>query len=134
LPEKYASTTRPVRARTSGSSPSLRNRSQIGAVWRDCQTIARWIGSPLARSHTTVVSRWLVMPIATTSAAVAFALASTPRAARSWLSQISLGSCSTQPGFGKCWGNSCWSEATTAPSRSKRIARDEVVPWSSAST
>ena len=30
-----------------------------------------------------------------------------PRAARSWLCQISSASCSTQPGFGKCCVNSC---------------------------
>ena len=36
---------------------------------RSCQTIARWIGSPVERSQTTTVSRWLVMPIAATSAA-----------------------------------------------------------------
>jgi hypothetical protein len=33
-------------------------------VIRDCQTIASAIGSPVARSQTIVVSRWLVMPIA----------------------------------------------------------------------
>ena len=29
-----------------------------------CHTSALWIGSPVLRSHTTVVSRWLVMPSA----------------------------------------------------------------------
>ena len=100
----------------------------MGAVWRDCHTMAGWIGLPLLRSHTSAVSRWLVMPMAATSAPAAPAFASAPRPARSWLSQISSGSCSTQPGFGKCWVNSCWSTAATAPSRSKRMAREEVVP------
>ena len=35
---------------------------------RSCQTMALAIGSPVLRSHTTVVSRWLVMPMAATSA------------------------------------------------------------------
>jgi hypothetical protein len=123
-----------VRAETSSASPRARSSSQIGTLWRDCHTIARWIGAPLRRSQTTVVSRWLVIPSAATSAPRAPAFASTPRPARSWLSQISAGSCSTQPGRGKCWANSCWSTATSAPLRSNRIARDEVVPWSSAIT
>ena len=41
VPEKYASSTRPVRARTIGSRPSARRRSQSGAERRHCQTIAR---------------------------------------------------------------------------------------------
>jgi len=32
--------------------------------------MARWIGAPLARSQTTVVSRWLVMPMPAMSVAV----------------------------------------------------------------
>ena len=34
------------------------------AVRRSCQTMALWIGWPVLRSQTTVVSRWLVMPMA----------------------------------------------------------------------
>ena len=34
------------------------------AVRRSCQTMALWIGLPVARSQIMVVSRWLVMPIA----------------------------------------------------------------------
>jgi hypothetical protein len=123
-----------VRARTSSSRPRLRSSSQSGAVWRDCQTIAGWIGRPLERSHTTVVSRWLVMPIAATSAAEARAFASAPCAARSCVATISSGSCSTQPGCRKCCWNSCWSTAATRPEASNRMARDEVVPWSRAIT
>ena len=37
------------------------------AVRRSCQTMALWIGSPVSRSQTTVVSRWLVMPMAAMS-------------------------------------------------------------------
>jgi hypothetical protein len=51
VPEKYASSTSPVRARTSGSRPSARRRSQSGAERRHCQTIARWTGTPVRRSR-----------------------------------------------------------------------------------
>jgi hypothetical protein len=43
--------------------------AQNSAVRRSCQTMALWIGLPVVRSQTTVVSRWLVMPIAAMSAA-----------------------------------------------------------------
>ena len=39
------------------------------AVRRSCQTMARWIGLPVRRSHSTQVSRWLVMPMAAMSPA-----------------------------------------------------------------
>ena len=39
------------------------------AVRRSCQTMALWIGRPVARSQMTVVSRWLVMPSAAISLA-----------------------------------------------------------------
>ena len=57
-------------------------------------------GRPVARSHTIVVSRWFVMPMAATSAPADAA----PRrracaAAVSVVDQISSGSCSTQPGL-----------------------------------
>ena len=55
--------TRPVRARTSASSPRLRRSSQMAAVRRHCQTTASLIARPVARSQTIVVSRWFVMPI-----------------------------------------------------------------------
>ena len=50
----------------SGSWPAALSRAQISAVCRLCQTIARWTGWPVRRSHRTVVSRWFVMPIART--------------------------------------------------------------------
>jgi hypothetical protein len=59
-----------------------------------------WIGSPLRRFHTSVVSRWLVMPIEAMSAACRPAFASASCAVASWVAQISIGSCSTQPGCG----------------------------------
>src|SRR5258708_39614992 len=49
-----------------------------------------------------------------------------------WLAQISAGLCSTQPGFGKIWRNSSWAMLRTFPPWSKTMARELVVPWSSA--
>ena len=46
--------------------------------------------------------------------------------------QISIGSCSTQPGFGKICSCSFCDTDTTRPAWSKIIARVLVVPWSRA--
>ena len=51
------------------------------------------------------------------SPASSFAFASASRAVASWLSQISFGSCSTQPGCGKIWRNSCCASATMRAAR-----------------
>jgi hypothetical protein len=78
-------------------------RRQKSAVRRHCQTIALCTASPLRRSHSTAVSRWLVMPIA----AISEGLHSLRAAGAQGLlteAQIASASCSTQPGFGKCWG------------------------------
>ena len=47
VPEKYGSSSSPVRSRTRRSAPSLRSLAHAGAVRRSCQTMARWIGSPV---------------------------------------------------------------------------------------
>ena len=70
----------------------------------------RWrcaIGSPVCRSQTMVVSRWLVMPIAITSLSRNVAPCAALRARRraAWR-RSRVGSCSTQPGCGKIWRNS----------------------------
>ena len=66
--------------------PPARSSSQSAAVRRSCQTMALAIGWPVARSHSTVVSRWFVMPMAATSRAPMPARASasciTPRLRR----------------------------------------------------
>ena len=98
LAEKYGSHTRPVRSRTS-SAGSAAHRA---AVRRSCQTIAGYTGRPVARSHTIVVSRWFVRPIADSSSARIPASASAVAAVSSTLSQSSSGSCSTHPGRGYC--------------------------------
>ena len=87
--------------RSSGSCPAAAARRSASAVRRSCQTMALWIGWPVARSQTIVVSRWLVMPSAAMSLALSAGLA--PCAARTVatsLDQISSGSCSTRPGAG----------------------------------
>jgi hypothetical protein len=80
VPEKYGSSNRPVRAVISGSMPLARRLLQASAVRRSCQTIALDTGRPVARSHSTTVSRWLVTPMAATSLARAPARASASRA------------------------------------------------------
>jgi hypothetical protein len=91
-------------------------------------------GWPVARSHSSVVSRWLVMPSAAKSVAAAPARAIAFSATACWVAQISPASCSTQPGCGKICRNSRCASETTRPSRSNTIARELVVPWSSANT
>jgi hypothetical protein len=53
------------------------------------------------RSHTTVVSRWLVMPMPASALASSLALAKRPRQTSTVAHQISSASCSTQPGLGR---------------------------------
>ena len=67
---------------------------------RLCQTIALSTGLPLSRSHSTTVSRWLAMPIASMSETSAPAFRMAARAVSSWVFQIASGSCSTWPGDG----------------------------------
>ena len=68
LPEKYASITRPVLAAMSGPRGGV---APVPCRSRRCGGIAtRWraiSAGPCARSQTTVVSRWLVMPMAAMS-------------------------------------------------------------------
>jgi hypothetical protein len=96
--------------------------------------MARCTGLPVRRSQTSVVSRWLVMPIAATSPAAASAMASACRAVASVVRHRSSGSCSTQPDAGKCCENSSCAEARIRCSRSNKIDRVDVVPWSMART
>ncbi len=115
------------------SGPAMASSSAaMRSVRVSCQTMALWCGRPVWRSQMTVVSRWLVRPMAARS-----------RARRPWRpravwmtaqlrSQISTGLCSTQPGRGRiCWCSSWW-PATTVPVWSKTRNRVLVVPWSRA--
>ena len=91
---------RPVLSATAASCPAPRSAAQASAVRRSCQTMALWIGLPLTRSQTIVVSRWLVMPMPAISLASTAALAIASRTVATTLDQISSGSCSTHPGAG----------------------------------
>ena len=64
VPEKYGSSRSPVSSVTRSSWPSARSRSQMSAVRRSCQTIARRGEPSVSRSQSRTVSRWLVMPTA----------------------------------------------------------------------
>ena len=128
------------RDRAAGRSSARRSsRGRRASARRTCPRCGgparRWRCAPAcrcARSHTTVVSRWLVMPMPAMSLAVSLALASAPRQTSTVARQISSGSCSTQPGLGKICGSSFCAEATGWPVRSNTIARVLVVPWSMA--
>ena len=76
----------------------------MSAVRRSCHTIARRGEPRVSRSHSTIVSRWLVMPSAVSSDAST--LPSTSRVASIVACQMSSAECSTHPGCGKCWRNS----------------------------
>ena len=86
---------------------------------------------PVALSQTTVVSRWLVMPMAAIGR-VAPALFDASRQVATVVDQKVLGVMLDPAGIGKCWVNSCWPVATIGACGSNRIARLEVVPWSMA--
>ena len=91
---------RPVFCRNFSVRPRAFSSSQYSLVRRHCQTMAWQMGSPVSLSQTMVVSRWLVMPMAAMSSARAPTLFMAERATPSWVAQISLASCSTQPGLG----------------------------------
>ena len=96
---KYASMISPVLSRIISSRPLALRLLQYSAVRRSCHTIALQMGRPLSASQTTVVSRWLAMPSATTGPSVTSATARfiTLRIE----DQISIGFCSTHPCRGK---------------------------------
>ena len=79
---KYESLFTPVRARTSGSSPAALQRRTMESVCFDIHMIALWAGVPVRGSQAKAVSRWVVIPIAATSAGVAPTSASTRRMRR----------------------------------------------------
>ena len=124
--------TRPVFSRNFLVRPRAFSSSQYSLVRRHCQTMAWQTGSPVSRSQTMVVSRWFVMPMAAISSADAPIWFMADSATPSWVVQISLASCSTQPGFGKYWVNSFCATLHISPRALKRMQRFDVVPASSA--
>ena len=122
---------RPVRAAISAPCPARSSRSQTAAVRRSCQTMALWIARPVRRSHTTTVSRWLVMPSAAMSAAASPAAASACRAVASTVGPDLLGIVfdPARPAD-RSAANSCWAVATGATAASNTMLRVDVVPWS----
>ena len=120
-----------------GTAPRRTPRPARAAAARCGCPARRWrwrTGRPVARSQTTVVSRWLVMPTAARPAGPVPADRSASETTCWTLSQISSASCSTQPGRGKICRCSRWATATISPARSKTMHREEVVPWSMAAT
>ena len=117
----------------SPSMPSRRARSQRSAVRRSCQTMALPTGSPVSAFQTSVVSRWLVMPMPSMRCGGTPLLATASRPAAIVASQSACGSCSTQPSRGKSWSRGRAAAATTLPPSAKTTARELDVPWSMAS-
>src|SRR5437763_5058372 len=114
--------------------PDRSSAAAMRSVRVSCQTIALQYGRPVRRFHTTVVSRWLVMPSAARSRWVRSALFSAVSITARVRSQISVGLCSTQPGLGRTCSCSSWWRAISLPPWSKIMKRVLVVPWSTAPT
>ena len=113
---------------------SRSSAAAIRSVRVSCQTIALPYGRPVLRFHTTVVSRWLVMPSAARSDGPRLAWFSAVEMTDWQRSQISTGLCSTQPARGRICSCSSWCLATSFPEWSKIMNRELVVPWSTAPT
>ena len=122
----------PVFSRIISVSPSSLRLSQYSEVRRSCHTMALYTGSEVSASQTMVVSRWLVMPMAAIFLPLMpiEVMASAITAASE--DHISIGLCSTQPGFGKYCVNSFWLLARLRPDLSKTMALELLVPWSRA--
>ena len=102
--------TRPVFSRTRATvRASFFSSAQTSAVRRHCQTMARSMGLRVARSHTRVVSRWLVIPMAAMSSpAHAGGLQSAPATlARRW-PRSRRRRATPSPAWGSAAGTPCW--------------------------
>ena len=103
---KYASMIRPVLLLIRSVRPSLFRQSQNSDVRLSCHTMALYTGSPVSASHTMVVSRWLVIPIAAMLSPLISMEVMASAMTEACDDQISIGLCSTQPGLGNIWVNS----------------------------
>jgi len=111
------------------ASPSAaRTRPRCACPARRC----RRDRTAVVRSHSTVVSRWFVMPTPRDRRRRRGRVR-VPRLSSPPASPRFLGVVLDQPERGKCCVNSA-AVATTQPSWSNRIERELVVPWSRAST
>ena len=97
--------------RAVADGPGARSCAQSGSARRSCQTMALVHGWPVRRFHTTVVSRWLVMPMAAMSPAFSPALRQRLLRVASWLAQISSGRAPPSRAAGRSGGT------RAAPSR-----------------
>src|SRR5699024_724339 len=129
-PEKYVASGRPTRSLYLSAPSSPASSSQMRWVRVSCQTIALWTGSPVALSHTTAVSRWLVMPTAASRWRLMSAFTSALPTTARVVFPISFAAGWPQAECGKIWSCSFCPRATIWPAWSKMIARVEVVPWS----
>ena len=107
---------RPVFSRILSVRPCALRLSQYDAVRRSCHTMALCTGLPVSASHTMVVSLWLVMPMAAMFLPLMPILEMASAITAASDAHISMGSCSTQPGWGKCCVNSIWAVEQTFPS------------------
>ena len=123
---------RPVLLLIRSVRPSLLRPSQNSEVLRSCHTMALYTGSPVSASHTIVVSRWFVMPIAAMLRPLMSMDVMASAITDACDDHISIGLCSTQPGFGNICVNSFCDTAFVWPCSSKTIALELLVPWSRA--
>mmetsp|Transcript_25821 Transcript_25821/g.65398 ORF Transcript_25821/g.65398 Transcript_25821/m.65398 type:complete len:224 (-) Transcript_25821:140-811(-) len=108
---KYVEMGRPVTSRTASCPPSsVRSACTTSLVRPSCQSIASYSGAPVRLSHTTVVSRWLVMPMPSTSRAVAPAFCSTAAAHVSTVERMTIGSIWVHPACGVIVSRQTWCE------------------------
>ena len=92
---------------------------QMEAVRRSCQTMALWMGSRFSGSNHRRFSLVRNADSRYLPGGHIFCFSKKAPRTLSWVFQISLGSCSTQPGLGYICVNSCCSEALMLPSWSK---------------
>ena len=123
----------PGLAREQRRVAAARSSSQIAAVRRSCQTMALAIGRPVARSQTTVVSRWLVMPMAAMSARARSGPGQRSRSDAGLRSPRSPARrARPSPAAGRSAGIPAAPTPRMLPSWSNTMARELVVPWSRA--
>ena len=106
---------------------------RASAVRRSCQTMALWIGLPVARSQTIAVSRWLVMPMRGDVLGRDAGLRHAPRArSRPSRARSPRDRARPSPAPDRSARTPAARSRPARASASNTIARVEVVPWSMA--